>query len=179
MILTVEQHASSKYAPRTYANARGADLTLAFALDFETAGEKCTKKAAGEKYLCAPLWDEQAFVADALTDLRRDFTPNVVLNIAGNGMHTLARHFWTQERANQWVYDVLKVMNERAPIATIMTGGQTGVDLAGAVAGVALQIPTIVLMPKGFVQRDARGHDEPHTQKEIEAQIADGVWRLS
>lgn len=38
------QHSSPKYPPRTYENA-SADATIAFAFDFNTAGEKLTKDA--------------------------------------------------------------------------------------------------------------------------------------
>ncbi len=37
---------SEGYGHRTYINAASADVTLAFAVDFTTGGEKCTKDAA-------------------------------------------------------------------------------------------------------------------------------------
>lgn len=45
--LIIKESTSSKYTPRTYYNAKSADLTVAFAVDFSTAGERCTHKAAG------------------------------------------------------------------------------------------------------------------------------------
>lgn len=43
------EDSSRDYNHRTYVNALNADATIAFAIDFSTSGEKCTKKAA----LCA------------------------------------------------------------------------------------------------------------------------------
>lgn len=39
------EHSSPKYPPRTFSNAKDSDGTIRFAINFETAGEKCTLKA--------------------------------------------------------------------------------------------------------------------------------------
>lgn len=49
-MLHIAQHKSSSYAPRTYANA-SQGVTLAVAVDFNTAGERLTTKAADGKIL--------------------------------------------------------------------------------------------------------------------------------
>ena len=49
--MKIIENKSSSYAPRTFANAKSADLTIAFAIDFGTAGEQLTKKAAGQRYV--------------------------------------------------------------------------------------------------------------------------------
>ena len=36
--LTIQEYKSTSYAPRTYHNAHSADLTVAIACDFNTAG---------------------------------------------------------------------------------------------------------------------------------------------
>ena len=46
---------SSSYAPRTQVNASSADLTVAFATDYATAGERLTMKMAGYRYVAVPL----------------------------------------------------------------------------------------------------------------------------
>lgn len=46
-MLTILEHKSSSYAPRTYENAAKADVTIAIAVDYNTAGERLTHKAAG------------------------------------------------------------------------------------------------------------------------------------
>lgn len=178
MSLTIEQHASLKYSPRTWANAKRADLTMAFALNFTSAGEQLTRLAAGDKYAYCLMSCDPGSAAQLMGDWRASRTPNASINIAGNGMHTLARYIWTQERANDWVYRTLKVLHERAPIETIFCGGQSGADLAGAVAAVKLEIPCRVLMPHRYLQRDAGGTDREHSAEEIRDQIAAGAAQL-
>jgi len=178
MMLDVNEHSSPKYPPRTWANAARADLTAAFALDFSTGGEVLTRKAAGSKYIAVKLTAAPLVAAMYLIDCRDTHNPRATLNIAGNGMHTLGRHLWTQDRVNRWVYQTLKQVHEHEPIAHIFTGGQTGVDIAGAVAAVKLEIPCTVNLPRGLIQRDSHGFDAPHSQDEIIAQITQGVAEL-
>jgi len=178
MMLDVNEHSSPKYPPRTWANAARADLTAAFALDFSTGGEVLTRKAAGAKYIAIKLTTAPITAAMYLIDFREKQSPRATLNIAGNGMHTLGRHLWTQDRVNRWVYHTIKQVHEHEPITGIFTGGQTGVDIAGAVAAVKLEIPCTVNMPRGLIQRDSKGYDAPHTQEEIIAQVTQGVAEL-
>lgn len=81
----LEEHPSWKYAPRTYANAKAADATIRLAIDFNSAGEKCTMKAieaAKTPHIdvnledpCAPSRIAQWIVANNIE----------TLNVAGNG----------------------------------------------------------------------------------------------
>jgi len=178
MMLDVHEHASPKYPPRTWANAARADLTAAFALDFTTGGEVLTRRAAGAKYIAVKLTASPMIAAMTLIDFRDRQEPRATLNIAGNGMHTLGRHLWTQDRVNRWVYQTVKQLHQHEPIKWIFTGGQTGVDIAGAVAAVKLEIPCTVNLPRGLIQRDSHGFDAPHSQDEIIAQITQGVAEL-
>lgn len=41
----LEEHASSLYPPRTFANVRESDATVRFAMNFMSSGERCTLKA--------------------------------------------------------------------------------------------------------------------------------------
>lgn len=166
-MLSVEEHRSGSYAPRTFANAKSADMTVAVACDFKTAGEALTRKAAGVRYLglhlphrsrCSKsVLAHHRSLVSAMCDYR-------TLNIAGNGIYTLVAFGWTQESVNSYVYRLLR---DLPWLRHVRCGGQTGVDLAGAVAGVALGLPTTVLMPKGYLMRDANGTDAPHTQSEV------------
>jgi hypothetical protein len=170
--LFVLSHASSKYSPRTYENARSADFTFALAADLNTAGEKLTKKAAGAHFL-AVEWTNNTTsleVARLLFQSLKMWSAHSI-NVAGNGMATLARHGLTQAQANQIIYEVLAQVHAHWPLTHIRSGGQTGVDLAGAVAGVALGIPTTVLLPLGFIQRDEYGTDAAHSPDFIREQI--------
>ena len=50
-------------------------------------------------------------------------------------------------------------------IVSIRTGGQTGIDEAGAKAGIKLQLPTTVLAPKGWTFRNIAGQDISNEQQ--------------
>lgn len=176
--LDISEHLSPLYPPRTYTNAREADLTVAFALDFNSKGEQLTKKAADKKYLALSLYDTVEVNAETLHQFVTEH-PIGTLNIAGNSIHTLHRmNCWGQPRVNQYVYDVIASVHARLPFQRIICGGQTGVDIAGAVAGVALKIPVGVLMPRGFIQRDVNGYDSEHSPPDIWHQIVDPVAYL-
>lgn len=180
MTLTILEHKSSSYAPRTYENAHTADVTIAIAVDYNTAGEKLTHKAAGEKYLkLDPVqWNPINTARMLWMRLNRITKYHPTINVAGNGIYTLSKHGWDQERANEYVYRMLAKLHEHFPIGEIRSGGQTGVDIAGGVAGVALGIPTTLLLPKGFLQRHEDGVDIQHTEDEIREQVMSGVARL-
>jgi hypothetical protein len=178
-MLEIEQHRSGRYPARTFANARKADITAAFALDFNTGGEYLTKRAGGDKYVCVPLTALPADAARTVNTFRLTRHPYASLNIAGNGMETLARYIWTQDRANEWVYLTLKEIHARVPVAHVRSGGQTGIDLAAGVAAVALGIPCTLLLPNGLLQRDADGMDRPHTEEQIRAQVDEGAVRVA
>ena len=82
------------------------------------------------------------------------------LNIAGNGLYTLAASSISQDQSDEFVTKVLSGLQKRgAQIATIRSGGQTGIDESGAVAGQVLGIPTSVHAPKNWYQRGADGKD--------------------
>ena len=169
MCLTIREHKSSSYGPRTYQNASEGDVTIALAVDYSTAGERLTHKAAGEKYLklnmnaldnlqlARLLYKRLASLGKALP----------TINVAGNGIYTLDKHGITQAYINQCVYDILAKVNEHWPIGKIVSGGQTGVDLAGGVAGKALGIETVMTLPKGFIMRHEDKLDVEHTAEQI------------
>lgn len=168
--LEVLEHASSNYSPRTWANAKGADLTVAFAVDFTTAGEKLTHKAAGDRYVGIDLAMESMQAARTLYRAMRAFDAHS-LNVAGNGIYTLAKHGWTQERVDAYVFAVLAKVHEHWPIQHVRSGGQTGVDMAGVTAAHALGIDALALLPKGFIQRGADKVDLAMTKEVVLAAI--------
>lgn len=176
--LEVLEHASGSYPPRTRENAAKADLTVAFAVDFSSAGEKLTKKAAGMRYVAVSLDLETVEAARVLyVALRR--LQAVTLNVAGNSLPTLLAHGWTQARADQFVFDVLARCTRHWKLDAIRSGGQTGIDLAGVTAACALGIPAIALLPKGFLQRDVEGKDFTQDAQSVRRQIESGVERLT
>jgi len=154
---------STNYVSRTNKNTRRSDATLAIALDYNTAGERATKKAAGKKYIDGNL-DVDAIV-DRLNKLNTK-----VLNIAGNGLSTLVQGGFDQEQADRLVLTILSEIishpNLKNKIELIVTGGQTGIDEAGAKAAVQLGIPVSVLMPKKLRIRGADGKDVTETREQ-------------
>jgi len=166
-MLTVIEHHSAHYAPRTWHNAKVADVTIAFAVRFDTAGERLTRRAAGDRYLHAELSAEPEQVAAVVVSEMRGRKARTV-NVAGNGMQSLSAAGWTQERVDAWVFAVLERIHAKIGLQKIVCGGQTGVDLSGAAAGVALGVPTEVTMPKGHLQRTAAGVDFMQSREDVE-----------
>ena len=164
--LIFRQDSSSDYPSRTKKNAK-ADATIAFALDFNTRGEKLTKDlvvSQGKQYIPITLFDDLQ-VNDEMIDSVVSMLNAVnakSLNIAGNGIYTLKSKF-TQQQIDDYVYEVLRrVVNHPAlnnPIESIRSGGQSGVDEAGAKAGVLLGIKTGILAPMGWKYRNINGVD--------------------
>lgn len=164
------EHPSAGYAPRTWENARRADVTVAFAVDYTTAGERLTHRAAGERYIAIPFGGDAPAAAIHLAQFlaQRGAT---TLNVAGNGLATLVRHKVTQAQANRWVYEVLRRVHARRPLAHIRSGGQTGIDTSGLVAGIALGVPVTGLFPKGYRQRLANQQDVLRDPATLEAEL--------
>lgn len=58
-------------------------------------------------------------------------------------------------------------MNKHRPFPKIISGGQTGVDLAGGVAAEVLSIPCVMTFPKGLIQRDINGKTITQSKEEL------------
>lgn len=170
-------HSSAEYGPRTAENARAADATVAFAADYETAGERLTHRLAAARYVAVPLLADVAQSAARLLAHLRALEART-LNVAGNGIYTLSAHGISQDEANFWVYQVLARVHQAHPLTRIRSGGQTGVDTAALVAGLALGIPVLGLYPKGFRQRLASKRDVLSDPKALEAEIRLAASRL-
>jgi len=169
-MLLVKEHSSPKYTPRTYYNAKSAEITLAFAMDFTTAGERLTKKASYPNYLDLPL--DEPWIDNAKKVWRVLHKNNYsVVNVAGNGIYTLSKHGMRQSDIDTYVLNVIKQVHEYHPITKIYTGGQTGVDLAGAKAGYHLGIDTEVTLPKGYIMRFEDGKDVSCSKEFVEGLI--------
>lgn len=153
----IREHTSESYPPRTKINASGGDVTLALAVDMTTKGELLTKKMVEEsgKIYLGQILDDKITSHDIARKLYKAITSTGGnhINIAGNSIHTLAQHGCDQNWINFFVFSIIEKVHEHYPIARIVTGGQTGVDMAGAIAGAALGIHTEVTFPKGFRQR--------------------------
>lgn len=166
------------YHHRTVTNAKSAHLTIAFAFDFETTGERLTKKSSSN-YVAVQLdVDIDDAVRLVYNELRAKKLTLPTLNIAGNSIRRMVDHGWSQEDVNFFITGVLVRLNKVWPIGKIVSGGQTGADIAGIVAAVAMGIESKCLMPTGFVQRDENGKDSTHTMEQIIEQIQKHVSAL-
>lgn len=172
-LLTVSEHSSHHYAPRTYWNAANADVTLAFAVDFQTAGERLTRKAAGNRYVSVPL----KLAVDPVEVARALYREVVrarqarTLNIAGNGIYTLAAHGIDQPTLDRWLFRVFATIAPHYAFTRVLSGGQTGVDAAGLAVAVALGIPALATLPAGCVRRGEDGIDRPFPPPDVHAAI--------
>jgi hypothetical protein len=152
-MITYIEDKSDKYPPRTFANAAAADATIAFAVDFNTAGEKLTKiatKKVGKIYIPVDImgirFEQAAGAAITLMNL-----PICVINIAGNSVATLGKHSMSQRGADVIVeHYIFWLLAHKVNISTIRSGGQSGFDEAGIKAALKLDIPAIVHCPKGW-----------------------------
>jgi hypothetical protein len=178
--LSLQEHPERNYNARTYDNAskKHCDITIAFATNFKTGGERCTMTAAGNRYIPIPYhWHIQR----AANHIRKGmYEKNASrLNIAGNGIYTLSKYDVDQLQANEKIYLILKEVMKTMEIKEIRSGGQTGIDQAGLVAGVALGLPTTGLYPKGYRRRDVDEVDYYSTPEDLRTEILEQAGRLS
>lgn len=101
--------------------------------------------------------------ARALSEILNEQESNeIALNIAGNGIYTLAGKY-TQKDLDNFVYKLLEaVMSSpdlKVKIGSVRTGGQTGFDEAGAKAAAKLGLPVIVHTTLDWKYRNAAKQD--------------------
>lgn len=169
------------YRNRTVDNIKGADFTVAIAVDFTTAGERLTQREA--EYLGKYIGIGVRFSVDHIAstikaaifkqrERTKDPSKDVTINFAGNGMQTFSRHGYTQPQLNQLVFDVIQRLRGWYNVVAVRSGGQTGLDHAGLVAAVALGIPAHGHYPAGFRRRDEDGIDSNSPEEQIRHEIA-------
>lgn len=164
--LTVNEMPTGSYTDRTQFNANKSDLTVACAIDFTTNGERFTKSVAGDNYLALPL-SQQTLISARQLYKALEKKESRIVNLAGNSMYTLSTKHISQRRVNIWVHDVLSLVHMHLPLKMLLSGGQSGVDIAAAVVGPLLNIPTEINFPKGYKQRLASGLDVLQTLDDV------------
>lgn len=166
-MINILEHKSSSYAPRTYHNA-AQGVTLAYAVDHSTAGEKLTQKAAGEMIVKVDALHtfDHLQPSRALYTMLKKHDCHVV-NVAGNGIYTFAKHGLGQVNVNQAIYEILYTVNQHWKIEHVVSGGQTGADLAGLIAAAHIGIECTGTWPNGYKMRFADGIDKYHTPEQI------------
>ena len=173
--ILVFTRSEGQYSQRTYENANADDVTftLAFATDFTTQGERCTQKAAGSSCISIdlPLKDgrldisEKAIresVAEICECLPSEYLKgeSCGFNIAGNGIYTLKKSGVTQDDLDYYISAVLAgLVSEGVKVASLRSGGQTGVDESAAAAGHVLGVKTIIHAPANWAFRGMNGQD--------------------
>jgi hypothetical protein len=168
-MINLREHASSSYAPRTWYNA-SQGVTLALAVDFNTAGERLTIKAAQKMGIVHA--DATNFATDWIRASRELYkmlkeTDCRVVNVAGNGIYTYTKHGFTQQGVNHMVHTILKQVNDHWKLDHVVSGGQSGADLAGLIAAAHLDIDCTGMWPRGYKMRFQNGVDVNHTQAQI------------
>lgn len=175
MPIYLREHQQPGYMGRTKFNAVSSDLTIAFTVDQFTAGEIQTRKLATEfRYMHINLKTTSPACAarDIHNRIAGQFSnePCNIINIAGNGVYTLARHGWMQDQVNQYLFDTFSELKERwgdVPQKGFRSGGQTGVDIAAAVMASALGINAVITFPRGYRQRGVDGQDFTQTREDV------------
>lgn len=153
---------NNSYPSRTRENANWSDITIALAQDFNTAGEKLTKNAAGNKYVSSILAAESNDASEIAENLYNQIrtkgkTDNLKINIAGNGIYSMKQ---SQSYYNDLMTQILKKLQDKGvTISEIRSGGQTGIDEAGIIAAQRLGIPNEVHSTANFMFRDKSGKD--------------------
>ena len=155
------------YAHRTRANAQWADLTVAIAVDLNTSGEQLTRDSAGDRYLGLTIPNGLRIGEDRLvkTAIAHGINPDgVKINIAGNGMLTLAKNGISQETVDYFMGIFVKALYDKLddydfPIMEVRSGGQTGIDEAGIKAAHKMNLKCSILAPKDFRMTPAQGED--------------------
>lgn len=157
------EHDQTGYALRTWENAKRADMTIAFAIDFTTPGEILTRKASYGKYrsllvgVHLTLKELDNFIDKIASEMNEKGYQK--LNIAGNGLPTLIKFGYDQAYAYDIVSYFLKELKYKVFNFSVRTGGQRGFDEAALLAADYFDLETICLAPKHWLFRDETGAD--------------------
>ena len=145
--LSVVQMSSPSYPQRTEHNAKRGDVTASLAIDQTQRGETGDKLVAWEKD--QKLED----FADSVTAKLQERN-GTTLNVTGNDIDVWKAKGVDQTKLNEDMLRVLSRVKENHPtLERVVTGGQSGSDIAAAIAARALGISVEVNMPRGFIQR--------------------------
>lgn len=177
--LTLSETTSSNYAPRTIENATSADLTLYFhARGQESSSGRTLTESHSNRFLPIVVFHEPPeAAANRILEILQPY-PFPTINIAGNRQHKFGTKC-TQSDVTKYILEVLTHVTTSKKIYEFRTGGQTGADWGGLIAGVVLDIPTVTLFPAGFRQQYMNRKNIDHTRDEILAKIKESIDLLS
>jgi hypothetical protein len=169
---------SKLYRERTKINARESDLTLYFhhPSHANSKGRILTEEHSVLFYpIELPVRNLDAVVNDIVARLQS--IPFPIVNIAGNAIYRFPVEV-SQQKINEQIYDVLSAVSKRKRIFQLRSGGQTGADWGGIVAGALLEIPIHALFPEGFRQRNRARKDIVRTAAQIFELIVEDAENL-
>lgn len=153
-MIHVIEHRTASYPGRTAVNAKDSDGTIAFAYNFDSAGEKLTEKMCKQYNkpilkiaLTTPLTDIDEVSTKITAWLKEHNIKH--LNIAGNGIRTM-KGIFTQETLDTYLYKIFEKVLKSYKLEHGRSGGQTGADEAGVKALDQLGIETTIIYPKGY-----------------------------
>lgn len=168
------------YKQRTIYNVLHSDVTIAFAVDFSTTGEKLTASTAAtyhkpilkikiptrltDSHDIPPL-DKDSYnelILFCFTNMKND---RIHINIAGNAIQRFLKYRITQKMLNAWMVSLIEDMKNSFPdtvTISIRSGGQSGADIAGIVAGLSNGIPCTAHFPLGYMTRNETGVDQTY-----------------
>lgn len=187
MAIQITTSSKTGYRDRTIENAAAAELTLAFAIDFTTAGEKLTRNAVSEAkrtYLPIQLdesnikeWSAAHRAADQIIPVLQQLNTGagVSINIAGNGMATFSSDI-QQSDLDIFMARTLMIAQHKTQgaISRVRSGGQTGIDEAGVKAADALGIPALAHGPADYrlrIRTEHGGHWDVKGQTVFKARL--------
>lgn len=173
------------YSARTVTNAKNSGLTIAIAEKFDTPGEAITKNAAtesGRGYVAININDlkdrnnekykaAKDVVLKALKTNRDQSVANIsnILHIAGNSEDKTRMK---QVEIDSLVYEFLNDLNLRDyGINTVVTGGQSGVDEAGAKAGQYIGLNVRVHTTVDWKFKDSSGREVKNNEAAFKARF--------
>lgn len=154
--ITFYQLKDSSYSNRTNLVISMSDVVIAIATDFTTAGEKATLGSANTNkvpYFKYDIITANEVAQKIVEDLNSKFgNKALTLNFAGNGIYALSKKYkGGQDAMNRYAalvfQNILENKNRTFGISDVITGGQTGIDEAFAIAARNNNIPTTVVMP--------------------------------
>jgi hypothetical protein len=142
------------------ANMNKADVVFGIGVNFDSTDDKFIKDRAGseDKWFGIQINKKKKdfknfkIPKEAIDQIVKNLKDigGSALNIVGNDIGVLDKAGYSQEDINDYVYNILKEVNEVYPITKITSNGQTGIAEASVKAAQKLKIPVDILAFKDY-----------------------------
>ena len=142
-------------------NAREADVTLLLLADLKGKGTSLLTEAAGGHTLSLVMSRNSDNMASLLARMMKDGgypSKGIALHVTGDRIGRFTNV--TQESLNDTILNMFWSLQQdhKVTISSILTGGETGVEMASVVAGQCLGLPVSVRAAHGYSFRDTDGN---------------------